>query len=48
MLRCFQLGISIADLELLSMGTVFDMLTENGNDQCEYKEVANQADFDSF
>lgn len=48
MLRCFQMGLSIADLELLSMGTVFDMLTEYGNDSYEYQDVANQADFDSF
>lgn len=48
MLRCFQCGISIADLEQLSIGTVIDMFIESGNDNFEYKQVANQSDFDNF
>ena len=48
MLRCFQIGLTVADLEVLSMGTVFDMFTESGNDSYDYKQVANQKDFDSF
>lgn len=48
MLRCFQIGLHIADLEALSVGTVYDLITENGNDRFEYKEVANQEDYDNF
>lgn len=48
MLRCFQVGISIADLEQMSVGMVIDIFTENGNDSCEYKEVANQDDFNKW
>lgn len=48
MLRCFQMGVSIADLEVLSIGTVFDMLTEADNDSFDYKPMANQDDFDKF
>lgn len=48
MLRCFQVGISIADLEQLSQGMVIDIFTENGNDNYEYKVKASQADFDRF
>lgn len=48
MLRCFQVGLHIADLEALSMGMVFDIFTEHGNDNYEYKQVACQADFDNF
>ena len=47
-LRALQIGLSIADLELLSYGMVMDMLTEYGNDQCHYDRVADQADFDRF
>lgn len=48
MLRCVQLGISIRDLDLLTVGLVNDMFTENTNDNCEYREVASQDDFDKF
>lgn len=48
MLRCFQIGLHIADLEALSVGTVYDLITEQGNDQYEYRDVANQEDFDNF
>lgn len=48
MLRCFQIGLHIADLEALSMGMVFDLFTESGNDSYDYGDVANQADFDNF
>lgn len=47
-LRCFQIGIHIADLEALSIGTVFDLFTEADNDSYPYQDMANQADFDRF
>ena len=48
MLRCVQLGISIADLALLTMGLVNDIFTERQNDEYPYQELASQADFDRF
>ena len=48
MLRCVQLGISIADLDLLTIGLVNDMFTERQNDEYPYRELASQADFDKF
>lgn len=48
MLRCFQLGLHMADLEQLSYGDVIDMIVESANDSAEYNEVATQADFDRF
>lgn len=48
MLRCFQCGITITDLEQLSIGMVYDIFTENQNDNYEYKQVATQSDFDKF
>lgn len=43
-----QLGISIADLDLLTIGLVNDMFTERQNDDYPYKELASQSDFDKF
>ena len=48
LLRCVQLGISIADLDLLTIGLVNDMFTERQNDGYSYKELASQSDFDRF
>ena len=49
LLRCVQLGISIRDLDLLTIGLVNDMYAENGNDDYKgYKELATQEDFDKF
>ena len=49
LLRCVQLGISIRDLELLTIGMVNDMYVESGNDQDadkNYCVIATQADFE--
>ena len=48
LLRCVQLGLSMADLDLLSIGLVNDMFTERENDKAEYDYRACQSDFDSF
>ena len=48
LLTCVQLGISIADLDLLTIGLVNDMFTERQNDGYSYKELASQSDFDRF
>ncbi len=51
LLRCVQLGISIRDLDLLTIGMVNDMYVESGNDQDvdkNYSVIATQADFDRF
>ena len=48
LLRCVQLGISIADLDLLTIGLVLDMWTEKGNDSVKYQKVAGQEEFDRF
>ena len=46
LLRAVQLGLSIADLDYLSVGMVFDMLVEKQNDSYEYHVLATQADID--
>ena len=49
MLRCVQLGISIRDLDLLTIGMVNDMIIESQRDEYRgWKEVASQDDFDRF
>ena len=48
LLRTVQMGLRLEDLDSLSYGMVVDMMTENQNDDCTYKTVATQADFDRF
>lgn len=48
MLRAAQIGISISDLDLLSIGLVMDMFTESQNDSYKYPNMATQNDFDKF
>lgn len=48
LLRCVQLGLSIADLELLSIGLINDMYAESRNDDCKYATIATQEDFNKF
>lgn len=48
MLRCVQLGLSIADLDLLTIGLVNDMFIENSRDSYEWDDMATQEDMDNF
>ena len=48
LLRCVQLGLSIRDLDLLTIGMVNDMYVESRNDEHKYDTVATQEDFDKF
>ena len=49
LLRAAQLGISMADLDLLTIGMVNDMATERLNDENgDYARVATQEDIDRF
>ncbi|MGN0241896.1 MAG: hypothetical protein ACI4CS_09440 [Candidatus Weimeria sp.] len=48
LLRCTEIGISIRDLELLSIGLVLDIWTEKANDDVKYDRLADQSDFDRF
>lgn len=47
-LRAVQLGLSLDDLDGMEYGTVIDLMTEAANDNCEYKQLASQDDFDKF
>ena len=48
LLRCMEVGISIPDLDLLTIGLVMDIWTEKGNDGETYAYTAQQYDFDRF
>lgn len=48
LLRCVQLGLSIRDLDLLTIGLVNDMFVESRNDDYKYQTLATQEDFDRF
>ena len=48
LLRCIQLGISLSELDMLTIGIVNDMFSERERDEYEWTEVAGQVDFDSF
>ncbi len=48
LLRCVQLGISIRDLDLLTIGMVNDMFVESHNDGYDYPEIASQEQMDRF
>lgn len=48
LLRCKQLGFSMSELDLLTIGLINDMFTERENDDFKYSYKATQEDFDSF
>lgn len=45
---CQTIGLSIRDLDLLTIGMVNDMFAESRNDNYEYDTLATQEDFDKF
>ena len=48
LLRCTEVGLSMADLDDLTVGMVNDMFVEKSNDDYDWKEIASQEDFDKF
>ena len=50
LLRCLQIGLSLRDLDLLTIGMVNEMYIESGNDTCQssFKVLANENDCDAF
>lgn len=48
LLRCTEIGVSIGELDLLTIGMILDMWTEKANDNVKYDKLASQAEFDKF
>ena len=46
LLRCVQLGLSIAELDLLTIGLVNAMFIESRNDEYPWPQKATQHDMD--
>ena len=46
MLRIKELGLTIQELEYITVGDVLDMLIERGNDNEEWEYKATQEDID--
>lgn len=48
LLRCCEVGISLRDLDLVTIGLVLDIWTEKSNNGVKYRRIADQSDFDLF
>ena len=48
LLRCLEIGLSIYEMELLTIGMILDIWTEKANDGFKYKRLAGQEEFDRF
>lgn len=48
LLRCVELGLSMDDLDHLTVGMITEMFHEKGRDSIKFAYEANQADFDAF
>ena len=49
LLRCKQLGLSLSELDLLTIGIINDMFTERENDEYDgWSQTALQRDMDLF
>lgn len=48
LLRCLEIGLSISELDLLTIGVILDIWSEKSNDAFKYKQVAGQNEFDRF
>lgn len=42
------MGLTLDEMEQLTVGFVIDLMTEAVNDDYNYQEKASQADFDKF
>lgn len=48
MLRCAEIGLHTDELECMSMGMVYDIMTEKMNDEIKYPYKATQEDIEAF
>lgn len=48
LLRCVQIGLSLSDLDLLTIGMVDEMFIERDNDEATYNYKATQNDMNKF
>lgn len=42
------MGFTLPELDMLSLGAIYEVFIENGNDEHNYQPVATQEDYDNF
>ena len=47
-LRALQIGLTLDDLESVTIGDLYDILTESSNDDYDYPIKATKSDFERF
>ena len=47
-LRCKELNFTLDEIDRLSTGEIFDILTEKSNDSAHYDRIASQEEMDRF
>lgn len=47
-MRCVQIGLSMADLDTLTLGMVYELFAEKANDSYEWGEEATLEDIENF
>ena len=47
-LRCLEIGLSMEDLDHLTLGMVYDILIEKSNDKYEWDDLATAEDIANF
>lgn len=47
-LRCKQMGLTLEELNLISIGIVWGMIIESNNDQVKYPKKAGKKQFREF
>ena len=47
-MRCVQLGLSMADLDEITLGMVYELFTEKSNDSYEWDDLATLEDIENF
>ena len=48
LLRCLQIGLSLDELDLLTIGMVTEIFIERLRDEDSFNYIGTQEDFDSF
>lgn len=48
LLRCYEAGIHLDDLDKLDIGLIYDIFVEKSNDSFEYAVKASQEDMDRW
>lgn len=48
LLRAKEIGLSLEELDLLTVGAVVDLIVEKSNDHFDYPQQMTQGDIDKF